>query len=252
MKRSCIMMLGILAIGLSKGTAQTKIDTVSNFKVQVPVQKRLYMGNGLDFAMLSTSITSRPGKSTYLTTPRFTAVVNFGFSVHYDLNEHFGLLTGIGLRNMGFIDKYGDSTIKRRVYSLGIPLGIKLGDLRNRNFLIAGGGLDIPFNYREKGFVHRGDKAKFSEWFSERTPHVMPFVFAGYSFNPGFTLKLQYYPGNFLNQDFKDDLGGKPYAGYDVHLLLLSLGIDIHYNQFRIQEREYRELKKEREQQKVL
>jgi len=246
------MMLGILGICLSKGLAQTKIDTVSNFKVQLPIQKRFYIGNGLDFAMLSTSITSRPGKSTYLTIPRFTAIVNFGFSFHYDLNEHFGFLSGIGLRNMGFIDKYGDSTVKRRVYSLGIPLGVKLGDLRNRNFVIAGGGLDIPFNYREKGFVRRGDKTKFNEWFSERTPHVMPFVFAGYSFNPGFILKLQYYPGNFLNQDFTDNMGGKPYTDYDVHLLLLSVGIDIHYSQFRIQEREYQELKKEREQRKML
>lgn len=246
------MMLGILGICLSKGLAQTKIDTVSNFKVQLPIQKRFYIGNGLDFAMLSTSITSRPGKSTYLTIPRFTAIVNFGFSFHYDLNEHFGFLSGIGLRNMGFIDKYGDSTVKRRVYSLGIPLGVKLGDLRNRNFVIAGGGLDIPFNYREKGFVRRGDKTKFNEWFSERTPHVMPFVFAGYSFNPGFILKLQYYPGNFLNQDFIDNMGGKPYTDYDVHLLLLSVGIDIHYSQFRIQEREYQELKKEREQRKML
>jgi hypothetical protein len=246
------MMLGILGICLSKGLAQTKIDTVSNFKVQLPIQKRFYIGNGLDFAMLSTSITSRPGKSTYLTIPRFTAIVNFGFSFHYDLNEHFGFLSGIGLRNMGFIDKYGDSTVKRRVYSLGIPLGVKLGDLRNRNFVIAGGGLDIPFNYREKGFVRRGDKTKFNEWFSERTPHVMPFIFAGYSFNPGFILKLQYYPGNFLNQDFTDNMGGKPYTDYDVHLLLLSVGIDIHYSQFRIQEREYQELKKEREQRKML
>jgi len=246
------MMLGILGIGLSKGTAQTKIDTVSNFKVQVPVQKRFYAGNGLDFAMLSTSITSRPGKSTYLTTPRFTAIVNFGFSFHYDLNEHFGFLSGLGLRNMGFIDKYGDSTVKRRVYSLGIPLGIKFGDLRNRNFVIAGGGVDVPFNYREKGFVHRGNKAKFNEWFSDRTPPVTPFVFAGYSFNPGFTLKLQYYPGNFFNQDFTDNMGVKPYTNYDVHLLLLSIGIDIHYSQFRIQEKEYQQLKKEREQRKTL
>jgi hypothetical protein len=245
------MMLGILGVSLSNGTAHAQIDTVSNFKVEQPVQKRLYVGNGLDFAILSTSITSRPGKATYLTTPRFTAVVNFGFSLHYDLNQHFGFLSGLGLKNMGFIDKYGDSTVKRRVYSLGVPFGIKLGDLRNRNFVIAGAGVDIPFNYREKTFVHRNDKTKFSEWFSDRTPHVMGFAFVGYSFNPGFTLKLQYYPGNFLNQDF-EDAGSKSYTDYKVHLLLLSIGIDIHYNQFRIQEREYREVKKEREQRKVL
>ena len=239
--------------------AQHTIDTVSNFNVQVPVPKRFYAGNGLDFAMLSTSINSRPGKSTYLTMPRFTAVVNFGFSFHYDLSDHFGLMSGIGLKNMGFIDKINDTTIKHRVYSIGIPLGIKIGDLRNRNFVFLGGGLDFPFNYRQKRFVERSEKQKYNEWFGKQTPGVLPFVFAGYSWDPGITLKLQYYPTHFLNENY-DPVNDPspvinytlPFAGYKVHLLLLSLGIDIHYGQYKIQEREYQELKKQREQRKLL
>jgi len=65
---------------------------------------------------------------------------------------------------------------------------------------------------------------------------LMPYVFVGGSFAPGISLKLQYYPGNFMNTDYQENMvvGGvptmvKPYAGYNVNLVLLSLGMDIHY-----------------------
>lgn len=223
-------------------------DTVNNFTIKVSVPKRCYVSNGYDLAMLSTAFVSKPGQGTELTLPRFTAIVNIGFHFNYDLSKKAGIFTGIGLRNIGFIEREGDLHIKRRVYTLGVPLGFKIGDLRNRNFAFIGGGLDIPFHYKEKTFTERSDKKKSSEWFSKKNVPVMPFVFAGHSFDPGITVKIQYYPFNFMNTDYTDDAGYRPYAGYKVNLLLLSIGLDIHYAQYRIQEREYQELKKEREQ----
>ena len=258
---TCILSSASYAQQRDIDTQQKHIDTVTNFMVKVPQQKRLYFGNGLDFAMLSTAIVSKPGRSPHLTMPRLTAVVNLGFTLNYDLSNRFGFMSGLGLRNMGFIEKGNDSTIKRRVYSLGVPLGVKIGDLRNRNFIFLGGGLDFPFHYKEKAFKKRSDKHKESDWFSDKTPRVLPFLFAGYSFDPGITLKAQYYPGNFLNTGYTEPAKGSfpgnpplvaPYSGYKVHLLLLSLGIDIHYNQYRIQEREYQEQKKKREEQSRL
>lgn len=251
MKAICLLV-SILCLSSQKTIAQEKkSETVRDFTVKASERKRFYLGNGTDLAMLSTAFVSKHGSAIKPTTLRFTAVVNFGFTFNYDFNKRVGLLSGIGIRNMGFIEKERDSTIKRSVYSLGVPLGFKIGDLRNRNFFFAGGGIDIPFHYREKGFIQRNDKKVLGEWFSERTPRIMPFIFAGYSFDPGITLKLQYYPGNFLNTDY-DPNYAMPYAGYKVHLLLLSVGIDIHYNQYKIQEREYQEMKKEREQKKLL
>jgi len=236
--------------------AQTKVDTVSDFKVQVNVPKRFYAGNGLDLAMLSTAFVSKPGSDTKITMPRFTAVVNLGFTFYYDLNERFGLMSGIGVRNMGFIEKDGDVTYKRRVYALGIPLGIKFGDLRNRNFAFGGAGIDLPFHYKEKAFEQRSSKTKRSDWFGDQTPRVLPFFFAGHSWDPGITVKLQYYPTNFINPDYAEDPGVStnihPFAGHKVNLLLLSVGIDIHYGQYKIQEREYREMKKKKEENKLL
>lgn len=238
-----------------KASGQSK-DTVHNFDISYRTEHRFYTSNGLDFAILSTAFVSKPGQSRQLTAPRFTALVNFGFNFNYDLAKNFGLVSGLGIRNIGFIEKEHDTSIIRRVYSLGIPLGFKLGDLRNRNFFFGGGGIDIPFNYREKAFKKRGNKEKFNEWFSDRTPRIMPFIYAGCSFDPGITLKLQYYPGNFLNPDFEaaDSYSNlyKPYNGYQVNLLLFSLGIDIRYNQYRIQQKEYLEMKREREEKGLL
>ena len=261
--RSLFLLTCALAFTFPHQTAgQTKEpDTVTDFPVKVPMQRTLYVGNGLDFAMVSTAILSKPGKTTHLTMPRFTAVVNLGVTFNYDLNRRVGFMSGIGLRNMGLIEKLGDTTIKRRVYALGVPLGIKIGDLRNRDFIFLGGGVDIPLHYKEKQFVKRSNKQKEGDWFSDKTAKVMPFVFLGYSFDPGITLKLQYYPANFFNIDYTEAAPGffpggapmiKPFAGYKAHLLLLSLGIDIHYNQYKMQQREYLENKAEREKQNKL
>lgn len=198
---------------------------------------RLYWGNSMDAAIFSTALVQHTGQAEKLTTLRFSYIVNFGFNLNYDFNRHIGLFTGAGIKNIGFIEKFADSTVKRRVYALGAPLGIKLGNLHRRNFVFLGGGVDVPVNYREKGFVHRGDKEKFNEWFSERTPAFLPYVFAGVSASPGVTLKLQYYPVNFMNQDYTTKhpndptLQIRPYSSYErSNLLMLSIGMDIHYN----------------------
>lgn len=194
---------------------------------------KFYTSSALDGAIFSSALVTRPGKDNELSTLRFTYIFNFGVNFNYDFNKYIGLYTGVGIKNIGFIDKIGDSTIKRRVYTIGAPLGIKIGNLKKRKFGFIGGGVDIPFNYREKAFIKRGDKEKFNEWFSDRTPLVLPYVFAGVSMDPGITLKLQYYPTNFMNTDFTETTPSgitfKPYAGYKVNLILVSLGFDIHY-----------------------
>ena len=198
--------------------------------------KKFYVGNSLDGAIFSTSIMEKTNAPYELTTLRFTYFFNFGFNFHYDVSKNFGLFTGLGVKNIGFIEKYNnpDSTVKRRVYTLGIPLGLKFGNLDDRFFGFIGGGVDFPFNYKEKGFRDRGDKEKFNEWFSDRTESVMPYVFAGISFAPGIYLKAQYYPTNMMNQSYSETVNGVvtyPYAQYErTELLLLSVGFDIHYN----------------------
>lgn len=241
MKRSLLWIWGfclglfLSADGQAQGFRIVRADTFGG-EVRLISPRTFYLSSGADASLLSTSTLSRPGRTGQrLTTPRYTSVLHLGFQLNYDFSESWGIYTGLGVKNIGFIEKYfgGDSTVIRRVYTLGVPLGIKWGQMNRGAYVFLGGGLDMPFHYKEKGFVRRGDKDKNREWFSERTPTFMPHVFLGYRHSSGLRAKLQYYPANFMNPDFTQYRGTqayRPYAGYDVQLIMLSLGMDIPYH----------------------
>lgn len=200
----------------------------------IPPVHRAYVSSGFEGNILSTAMLERPGKSAKLTTPRYTIFFNGGMNLNYNFSNAAGFFVGLSIKNIGFIEKYDnpDSTVKRRVYALGIPIGLKFGNMMKGNYVMLGGGVDFPFNYKEKGFVKRSDKDKFNEWFSDRTPAVMPYVFVGFRLNPGVSLKFQYYPGNFLNPDYTTTENGmtiKPYDGYKVNLMFVSFAVNIPY-----------------------
>lgn len=191
-----------------------------------------YIGNQFDGAMFQTAIVERPHHDRQTATLRFSMIA-LGYNFHYDFDKKVGMYTGLSLKNVGWIEKNDDSTTKRRLYSLSIPLAIKMGNLQKRHYGFFGGGIDIPVNYREKRFINRGDKYKFNEFWSDRTDPVMPYLLAGYSFGLGAVLKVQYYPGNFFNTDYTEDYNGmrvKPYQDYRVNMLYFSLGFDIRYH----------------------
>lgn len=218
--------------------------------------KKFYFSNCFDGAMLTTAMHSgafnlHPTIPMTVSTPRFSYFWNTGFNLNYDFSKNIGIFTGLGIKNLGFITKVKptDSTIKRRVYNLGLPIGLKIGNLKKKTYAFIGGGVDLPFNYREKGFINRGKKEKFNEWFSDRNAAYMPYAFVGVSTKPGIYLKVQYYPGNFMNPDFTETtvVNGvttvsKPYAVYDIQLLMFSLGFDIRYgNKMKIKPKEHAE-----------
>jgi len=195
-----------------------------------------YTAGSFNGAIFSTATMQRPGYDDRLGVLRFTLFVNLGITFHYDPNNHWGLFTGVDIKNIGFIEKTNtyDSTVKRRTYNVGVPLGFKFGNMAHKQFFFAGVGLDMPINYKEKGFINRNNKQKFNEWFSTRTPTFMPYAFVGLSVKRGLSLKLQYYFNNFLNPGFKVTQNGvttTPYAGYNVHLILLSVGHTFHYRE---------------------
>jgi hypothetical protein len=231
-----------LRIAMTKKTFTLIIilSFLANFYCQAQMPKRptqkVYISTDFDIFLLSTSVLEKTGMDTKLTPVRFTAIPFLGFNVNYDFSNRVGLYTGLNIKNIGFIEKSKDpdSTVKRRVYTIGIPLGLKIGKIKYGNYVILGVGADFPFNYREKGFTDRGNKTKFNEWFSDRTVRIMPYAFLGVHLNPVLTFKLQYYPSNFLNQDYKtsNTSGGeiKPYVAYNVSTILLTAGIDIPYS----------------------
>lgn len=166
---------------------------------------------------------------------RFSPVFNLQNWVNIDKSDHFGMFTGLSIRNVGFIFDVPNTTtkLKFRTYNLGIPVGIKIGNLSNR-FLFAGYELEIPFHYKEKTFIDEEKEDKTGIWFSKRVPTINHSLMVGVQLPYGATLKFKYYLTNFFNKDFSesDGQGGtvKPYAGSDVNIFYFSLSFGLLKN----------------------
>lgn len=166
---------------------------------------------------------------------RFSPVVNFQINLNKDLNDRFGFYSGVAVRNVGFIWDDPDSAQIRkkfRTYNIGVPLGIKLGDL-NGMMLFGGYELEIPFNYKEKTFVNEKKEDKFNVYFSDRVPSIYHSVFAGIQFYSGLSLKFKYYLTNFHNQSYTEIVNGvevMPYQNLDSNVFYLSLNFSLFRN----------------------
>jgi hypothetical protein len=231
----CLFVLFCYFPGL-ECLAQKPADT-AKIEEPLPPIRKFYVGSSMDGAILSMSSVTLNGAtpSSLTEVARFSYFINWGFTFNFNLSRHFGVYTGIDLKNIGFIehDNISGMTIKRRTYNVGAPVGVKIGNMGlKRWYFFMGGGADIPVNYKQKTYALRNQKQKFNEWFSDRTPQVMPYIFAGIAVNRGVTVKAQYYPNNFINPDFATN-GTHPYAGYDVHISMLSLGISVPIKRYR-------------------
>ncbi|MBV8255160.1 MAG: hypothetical protein JO154_21340 [Chitinophaga sp.] len=196
-------------------------------------RKGVYRTNGGDLGLLSFAQVTNNGEHVR-NIPRFTYFFNFGTNFNKDFGRNFGIFTGINIKNIGLITKPTDSLkLKQRVYTIGVPLGFKFGDLhRGTFFFFAGAECDLAFHYKEKVFIDGKKESKFSEWFSDRTPLLMPSVFAGMRFSPSFGLKVQYYPQNFFNQDFKtkDKSGNAVYPQQNLDAKLVFATLSYNFN----------------------
>jgi len=180
-----LSLLCISSLTASVAYAQQASDSGSAKKPLQPIRK-FYVGTATDAGMFSSATIQKPGTPvlnpggggyTYPTSNtigilRFSYIINFGFTFNFNLARHFGLYTGIDLKNIGFIEKNSsDVTIKRRTYNIGAPIGIKIGNMAAKgSYLFFGGGMDLPLNYKEKYFVVRNEKSKYNQWFSSATP----------------------------------------------------------------------------------
>lgn len=158
---------------------------------------------------------------------RFSGFFHFQTQAHYDFSKFSGIYTGIGMRNVGFINKLNDSIkVKQRSYSLGIPLAIKLGDMDNRVWIAAGAEAELMFAYKQKVFFG-GQKFKNYKWFSDKVNLFNPSVFAEIKFKKGAYIRAKYYLNDFLKKDKQDiRLFGVPYefTPEESKLFYISVG----------------------------
>ncbi len=170
---------------------------------------------------------------------RWSPFFNLQNMINADFSDHFGIFSGISLRNVGFIlndfkqiDAQGTETFVRkkfRTYSLGIPAGIKFGNL-GKSFLYGGYELEMPFHFKEKTFVNGDKTAKITGWFSDRVVKLQHGLFVGVQLPYGTNLKFKYYVSAFLNRDFIDENGLKPYSKYESHVFYVSLSSYVFRN----------------------
>lgn len=148
-----------------------------------------------DYSVLNNSIN---------TPLRFSMFFHSGRLYHQDFNENIGIYTGVGIRNVGFTSTQNNHTIKRRNYYVGVPLAIKIGNLKNRTYAYFGVEGEIGFNYKEKNFEGKNKVDVFDEWFSKRTPLFMPSVLFGFNNKRGVNLRFKYYLLDFLDENYTE------------------------------------------------
>ncbi len=211
----------------------------SKYLMKAPTIRKFYVGGGLDAGMFSTATIHHDAGMPWvngvsaqnvntLGIVRFSYMINAGFSFNFNFSPHVGLWTGVDIKNIGYIEQANGYTLKRRTYNVGVPLGLKFGNMaNNKGKFFLGGGIDAPINYNEKYFHNRDNKKRINEWFSDRTPALMPYAFIGATFNHGVSTKIQYYPNNFLNENYKDNAGYKPNDGTVVNLIVLSIAFNM-------------------------
>jgi hypothetical protein len=166
---------------------------------------------------------------------RWSPVFNWQIYSNHDFTQHMGLFYGFAVRNVGFIyDIPNSDTLKKfRTYNIGIPIGLKLGNLSKGLFVYGGYEFEMPFHYKEKTFVNKDKKDKISVYFANQVNWYTQSVFVGFNLPKGFNLKFKYYLNNFFNKDYTEtDATGvrvKPFANFNSNVFYFA----VQFNPFK-------------------
>ena len=165
---------------------------------------------------------------------RFSVFFNYGQQWHMDFTDKIGMYTGGYIKNIGFKIKENDRVDIHRVYSVGVPLALKLGSFKNHLFFYGGGQYEMFLHYKHKQKTD-DDKTKTSQWFSDRVNLFTPSVFAGIQFPKGLNVKFCYYLDQFLNQDFSGSSFNEQvdYSQWNTQVFYISLSINMKTSSYK-------------------
>lgn len=171
---------------------------------------------------------------------RFTSWYHAGTYYNHDITGGLGFFYGLAIRNVGFIthdEVVGGamySTVKRRAYTLGLPVGVKLGSLNRDMFLFGGAEYEWPFHYKEKRFVDRERVYREKDWFSHQTNRLIPSIYAGINFPTQTAVTFKFYLKDFLNSSYREPVTGiMPYSGMRTQIFYISLSKRFKYKRIR-------------------
>ena len=193
-------------------------------------QTKIY--NSTSSEMIFSFATIEKGGDKINSNLRWSPVFNFQSLKNYDFSQHIGFFHGFAIRNVGFIyDIPGTDTLKKhRTYNFGIPIGLKIGNLENGQFIYGGYELELPFHYKEKLFINDDKKEVTSVWFGNQTNWYTQSVFVGVNFQRGFNIKFKYYLDGFFNKDYTETVNGvrsKPFTNFNAHVFYISIAWNV-------------------------
>lgn len=190
-------------------------------------QSKIYVTSGSEMIISFAGIEDEGQDAESLL--RWAPVLNLQSMLNMDISSRAGLFTGLAVRNVGYI--YSDYTDpateniykkKFRSYNIGIPVGIKIGNLEKR-FIYGGYEVEFPFLYKEKTFDGDAKISKITGWFSKREQLIQHGFLVGIQFPNGLNVKFKYYLSEFHNRDYVDAAGNKPYAALKSNIFYFSL-----------------------------
>jgi len=207
--------------------------------------KKVYTTSGGEMIFSFASISNNGSESGNVL--RWSPFWNFQNLVNLDKGNAFGIFSGLNLRNVGFIYNIPNTNIKKkfRNYTVGIPVGIKIGQMDNM-FVYGGYEIEFPVNYKKKTFTDERKTDKFNVWFSKRVPSVYHTVMLGINLPYGTNLKFKYYLTGFFNKDFKETNDGvetRPYESLEANVFYFSLSFDLFKNKKLIKPDDKQDLK---------
>lgn len=150
---------------------------------------------------------------------RTSYFTNLPYYMNVNFNNHFGLMPGISIKNIGIktrneqivtkTDTITYDQIKRRVFTTGLSFATKLGWFDKGIWFYTGGGIDWAFHYRQKLYEKSDHKkvSKAGEWVSDATPKLIPSAFVGIQTPISLNIKATYYFNDFLNKDYNGIMG---------------------------------------------
>jgi hypothetical protein len=190
MKKSLLLILSLLSI-------QSILFAQINKKVYVVFENKALFQMGL----LKDSAGNKQNSSM-----RFAPFANLTLEMHKDLDITFGIYTGIGVKNVGFIYKPNDSInskVKSRAYSLCIPIGFKYGNIIEDKYLYVSAELLIQLGYKEKAFTNDGDISIRKNLYKSNPINIFNYCATiGYNYK-GYTIGVEYTLGNFYDPNYR-------------------------------------------------
>jgi hypothetical protein len=196
-----IVLFVFFLVVTARASDSTQVQSRKN-KVEHPIRS-IYTATGTEliFSFARVSVDS----FTVDNKLRFSLFPHIQQQYHFNFNKTFGIYFGISLINIGFRNEFTHENqnttfeLRQRALAFGIPLAVKLGNMKNGNFIALGATAEIMTQYKYK-YYYQGEKTKNTAWFSDKVNIFNPSVFVDLRNNTGGYIRLKYYLFDFLSE----------------------------------------------------